>query len=132
MTVSSLSDESLNKIRAHQRDRIIEKHEGPEDWDFVMDHYDPEFLTIFGCSVLLPIKQNQYPNITILRSIVSEDGSSLSIFLKDTAYYPDAVDALFWTSRMAACDRIAGEDFFIAILYHDGWSSPEAEASRQD
>ena len=53
MTVSSLSAEALENIRAWQWDRIIEKHEGPEEWEHILDHYDPEFLTISGRPVLL-------------------------------------------------------------------------------
>ena len=119
MTISSLSADALEKIRAWQWDRIIEKHEGPEDWEHVLDYYDPEFLMISGCPVLLPIGREHHQNITVLRSIVSEDGNSLTVFLKDTTHYPDAKDELFWAGRMAVCDRVAGEDFFIAIVYHE-------------
>ncbi len=119
MTVSSLSEEVLNKIRAHQWDRIIEKHEGPEEWASVLRYDDPEFLMIAGRPVLLPISRNRHPNVTILRCDVREDGNGLTIFLKDTTHYPDAEDELFWTGRMAVCDRVAGEDFFLAILYHE-------------
>ena len=119
MTISSLSEEALGKIRAHQWDRIIENHEGPEDWDFELDHSDPEFLMIADRPVLLPISRDRHQNITILRSIVSSDGDSLTVFLKDTTHYPDPEDELFWTGRMAVCDRVAGEDFFLAILYHE-------------
>jgi len=69
MTISSLSAEALEKIRAWQWDRIIEKHEGPEDWASVLHHYDPEFLMISGHPVLLPVGREHHQNITILRTI---------------------------------------------------------------
>ena len=119
LTVADLSAEAISKIRAYQWDRIIEKHEGPESWASVLDIYDPEFLTIAGLPVLLPIEQKRHPNITILRSIVSRDGDSLTVFLKDTTHYPDPEDELFWTGRMAVCDRVPGEEFFLAIVFHE-------------
>ena len=119
LTVADLSAEAIGKIRAFQWDRIIEKHEGPESWASVLDIYDPEFLTIAGLPVLLPIEQKRHPNITILRSIVSRDADSLTVFLKDTTHYPDLEDELFWTGRMAVCDRVPGENFFLAIVFHE-------------
>ncbi len=68
---------------------------------------------------MLPIDRDRHPNVMILRSIVSEDGNSMTVFLKDTTHHPDPEDELFWTGRMAVCDRVVGEDFFIAIVYHE-------------
>jgi hypothetical protein len=118
MTISSLSAGAVEKIRAYRWDRIIEKHEGPEDWDFVLDHSAPEFLVIAGRPVLLPINRNRHQNITILRSIASEDGNSLTVFLKDTTHCTGPGEE-FYAGFMAVCDRVAGEGFFIAILYHE-------------
>jgi hypothetical protein len=50
-------------------DRIIEKHEGPEDWESVLRYYEPEFLEFEGRWVLLPVERSRHLNITILRSI---------------------------------------------------------------
>ncbi len=119
LTVANLSSEALAKIRAFQWDRIIEKHEGPEDWASVLDIYDPEFMPIADFPVLLPIERERHPHITILRSIVSSDGDSLTVFLQDKSCYPEPEDELFWTGRIAVCDRVPGEDFFIAIVYHE-------------
>ncbi len=118
MTISSLSAEAVEKIRAYRWDRIIEKHEGPEDWDSVLTYHDPEFLTIAGRPVLLPIGRDRHPNITILRSIVSEDGNCLTVFLKDMTHCTGPGEE-FYAGFMAVCDRVAGEEFFIAILYHE-------------
>ena len=119
MTIASLSPAQLDKIRAWRWDGIIEKHEGPEAWASEIDHHNVEFLDIAGYPVLLPVNQNRHKNITILRSIASQDGNSLTVFLKDTTHYPDPADELFWTGRMAVCDRMPGEDFFLAIVFHE-------------
>ncbi len=118
MTISSLPAKAIEKIRDRRWDRIIEKHEGPEGWDFILSHSDPEFLMIADRPVLLPINRNHHPNVTILRSIVSCDSSSLTVFLKDTTYCTGPGED-FYAGFMAVCDRVPGEGFFIAILYHE-------------
>jgi hypothetical protein len=115
MQLSELSPEALEKIRAVRWDRIIEKHEGPEKWSSVLEYYEPEFLTIEGQSVLLPVEKSRHPNMTILRTIVSHDGNALTLFLKDTTYDDDWSVSGF----MAVCDKVGGEDFFLATLYHE-------------
>ena len=119
LTLADLSAAAISKIRAYQWDGIIEKHEGPEDWNSTLTTYNPEFLSAAGFPILLPVERERNPNITILRSIVSRDGDSLTVFLKDTTHYPDPEDELFWTGRMAVCDRVPGEDFFLAIVFHE-------------
>ncbi len=115
MKLTDLSSETREKIKTLRWDRIIEKHEGPESWESVLRYYDPEFMNIEGQFVLLPIEKDQHPNITILRTIWSKDGNSLTLFLKDITYYED----LFMSGYMAVCDKVAGENFFLAILYHE-------------
>ncbi len=85
----------------------------------MLDIYHPDFLIIAGLPVLLPIDQKRHSNITILRSILSRDGDSLTVFLKDTTHYPDPEDELFWTGRIAVCDKVPGEEFFLAIVFHE-------------
>jgi hypothetical protein len=72
-------------------------------------------MTIDNYSVLLPVEQSHHSNITILRSILSADGNSLTLFLTDKTYGDDP----FFCGYMAVCDRVSGEDFFLAILYHE-------------
>jgi len=119
MTFASLSPEQLDKIRACEWDGIIEKHEGPEDWVSMLEYYDLEFLEIAGRPILLPVNQERHKNISILRSIVSSDDNSLTVFLKDTTHCPDPKEEMFCAGFMAVCDRMAGEDFFLTILYHE-------------
>lgn len=116
MRLADLSRETIEKIKAVRWDRIIEKHEGPEDWESVLRWGDPEFLMVEGQPVLLPVDQSHHANITVLRTIASRDGNSLTIFLKDTTYYGDDP---FSAGYLAVCDRVANEGFFLAIVYHE-------------
>jgi hypothetical protein len=48
MKLSDLSPEVLEKVKSVRWNRIIEKHEKPEDWESVLRYYEPEFLEIEG------------------------------------------------------------------------------------
>ena len=119
MNRSSLSTTVLDQLKSWRWDRIIEKHEGPETWDSTLRYYDPEFIEIAGHPVLLPVDREHHPNITILRCIASEDHRTLTIFLKDTTYVTDPRDEYFAAGYVAVCDRFPGQDFYVAILYHE-------------
>lgn len=122
MRVAELSQKSLDKIKSLRWDRIIEKHEGPENWEAEFEWGDPEFLMIEGRSVLLPLERTHHANITILRTIWSADGDSMTLFLKDTTFD----DAWYASGFMAVCDKLSGEEFFVATLYHE-WFILEQE-----
>ncbi|ACK70913.1 conserved hypothetical protein [Gloeothece citriformis PCC 7424] len=115
MKLSNLSLTALEKIKVVRWDRIIEKHEGPEEWESVLRYYDPEFMEVEGRWILLPIDCSSHANITILRTIWSESGHSVTLFLKDTTYDDDP----FFSGFMAVCDKIKDENFFLAIVYHE-------------
>ncbi len=115
MQLSDLNPDCLAFIKTVRWDRIIEKHEGPGNWASVLEWYDPEFMMIEGRAVLLPVERSHHDNITILRTIWSEDDDSLTLFLKDTTYGDD----WFVSGYMAVCDRIPNQDFYLAILYHE-------------
>jgi hypothetical protein len=119
MKLSKLSRKLKEKIKLCHWDRIIEKHEGPEDWQYEIKRSDVEFMEISGHHVLLPVGKDQHPNITILRCIEGDGGQSLTIFLKDTTYIRDPDDEMFFAGFVAVCDKFPGEDFFIAILFHE-------------
>ena len=78
MKLADLPPETLEKIQTICRDSIIEKHEGPEDWESVFRYSKPEFMLIEGRPILLPVDQSHYANITIWRTIWSNDGNSLT------------------------------------------------------
>jgi len=115
MKLSDLDADTLAAIKSVRWDRIIEKHEGPENWASVLEWYDPEFMMIDGRPVLLPVERSHHDNITILRTIWSSNGDSLTLFLKDTTYSDD----WYMSGFMAVCDRMKGQDFYLAILYHE-------------
>ena len=126
MNVSDLSADQLNAIKALRFDRIVEKHEGPEDWDAKFRFGDPEFIDVDGRAVLLPLYGEQRPNVKILRSIESRDGSSLTLFLQDTTFVDseDPHDAFFSAGFLAVCERMPGEDYFVATVYHEWFMVP--------
>jgi hypothetical protein len=136
MKVADLSELTRQKIAKVRWDSIIEKHEGPFDWEYVFDddpeplifenrpdlgvttrqqEDNPEFLVIDNRPVLLPIPLKHHPNIEIVRTIWSTDGNSVTIFLTDTTYGNDWSDIGY----LAVCDKVAGEEFWLAILYHE-------------
>ena len=119
MKLSTLSPHILERIKSYRWDRIIEKHEGPEDWRSELEYGDPEFMEVNGHHVLLPVRREQHPNITILRCIVGDDGQTLTLFLKNSTYVHDPRDEMFCSGFVAVCDRFPGEDFYIAIVYHE-------------
>lgn len=136
MKLADLAEATRQKIAKVRWDRIIEKHEGPEDWSCLVaddserlifanrPDYDPftcqiedvpEFLIIDNRPVLLPIPRKYHPNVAIDRTIWSVDGNSVTIFLTDTTFGSDWFEIGF----LAVCDRVAGEDFWLAIIYHE-------------
>src|SRR5688500_15157790 len=100
MQLADLSLETRARAASMRWDRIIEKHEGPWEWSYLIEDELVEFIAIEGFDVLLPVEKDQHPNISILRCIVSEDRNSLTIFLTDTTFYT-GMDAGF----LAVCDR---------------------------
>jgi len=112
-----LSPKIKKKIEFCLWDRILEKHEGPENWHYELK--DIKFMEICGHQVLLPISREQHPNITILRCIEGDNGQSLTIFLKDTTYLRDPEDEKFFAGFMAVCDKFPGENFFLATVFHE-------------
>jgi hypothetical protein len=128
MNLSSLPAETLDRLKAWRWDRIIEKHEGPMSWESTLRYAD--FVSIDGRDVLLPLDAEQRPNVTILRTIVSEDQQTLTIFLKDTTYADSPEYEFFTAGFVAVCDKFPGEDFYVAILYHEKRCSSRPRRSR--
>ncbi|MHC5819965.1 MAG: hypothetical protein ACYT04_29875 [Nostoc sp.] len=46
MKISEISTETLEKIKSVRWDRIIEKHERPENWSSVLRYEESEFLSV--------------------------------------------------------------------------------------
>jgi hypothetical protein len=140
LRLSDLPPETIAKLKTYRYDRIIEKHEGPEDWSWLLrgpderpswapepvpgapDDYEPdpaELLRVDGRDVLLPVGRSRHPNITILRTIVGDDEKSLTLFLKDTTYVTSHDEEFFSAGFLAVCDLVPGERFYIAHVYHE-------------
>lgn len=119
MKIADLSPETLEKLKQVRYDRIVEKHEGPWDYAGDFNYGEPEFIQVEGRDVLLPIEKSNHPNITILRVAPGEDGKTLTLFLRDTTYYPDDEFSDFSSGYMAFCERFLNENFYVATVYHE-------------
>ena len=122
MRVKDLSPAVVDRIRQLRYARIIEKHEGPDKWSWALEE-GPEFLSVDGRLVLLPVPAANHPNITVLRCIVGDGGDTLTLFLKDTTYVPDATQEAFFAGFLAVCDRLPGEEFYVALVHHEWFMS---------
>ena len=119
MKLSSLSPATRERLDAWRWDRIIEKHEGPLSWADTFRYADADFIPVDGRDVLLPLDREQHANVTILRTIISEDQQTLTIFLKDTTYVRNPEDEFFMAGFVAICDKFPDEEFYVAIVYHE-------------
>ena len=137
MKIKDLSPTILAALKNKRYDRIVEKHEGPETWDWQLppseervqkmkkmyanSSYDfsedthSDFLQIGGVDVLLPIGSDHHANLTVLHYFFSEDREKIVLYLKDTTYDDDAFGAGF----VAICDKYPNEPFYIATFYHE-------------
>ena len=114
----------LARIRRLRFDRMIEQHEGPEDWASFLKYYPLETVQIEGKDVLLPIALEQHPNITIRRCKVGAGGDVLTIFLKDTTHVRDPQDELFMAGFLAVCERLPDTQLFVVVVYHEWFIVP--------
>ena len=117
MRLSNLSAESRRRIGLLRYDRIVEKHEGPWEWSTILE--DCDFIKAGGRDVLLPVFAEHHQNITSLRCDFSADGRSVTLFLKDTTHTRGPEEEFFGAGFVAVCDKFEGEDFFVAVLYHE-------------
>jgi hypothetical protein len=131
MKLTDLSGAAQERIRRLRYDCILEKHEGPEKWADALEWDDPDFLDVNGHSVLLPVPASDHPNITVLRVIEGDQARSLTLFLKNTTRVPDPRQEAFFAGFLAVCDKLEGEDFFVAIVYHEWFLSAPLRASER-
>ena len=124
MRLQSLPPDVRERLAKLRWDRIIEKHEGPEDWSYLLKDDYVDFLQIDGFNVLLPVFKDKHTNVTVDRCIVSNDGKTLTIFLRDTTYETGML-----AGYLAVCERVPEQDWFVAIVYHECWIS-RLEAAR--
>lgn len=118
MNSISLSQDQIDKISLLKYDSIVEKHEGPWSWANAFAFDDPALLYAGDYLVLLPISRNHHRNVTILRTIGSADGESLTLFFKDTTFVESRENDFFSAGFVAICEKVAGESFYVAVVYH--------------
>ena len=75
-----------------------------------------EILQVGGFDFLLPVEKDHHSNITFTRCIVSANAQTLTIFLQDTTY-----DTGLFAVYMTVCEKVPGQEWYIAILYHECW-----------
>ena len=122
MRFAALPQEIIDALREWRWDRIIEKHEGPWDWQWQIDHGDCEFIEHEGISLLLPLDAERRAHVEILRFLPSAGGSSITLFLKDLTGFGkwfSAENEMFYAGYLAVCDRFPGQDFYVAVVYHE-------------
>lgn len=114
MRLSDLSPDGIAAIKAYHLDRLVEKHEG-WPWELGLRSAERELLDVDGYHVLLPVTEEQYPNIAVARCIPSKDDSLLTIFLRDTTI-PDSI----WQGEfLAVCARVPDTHVYVAFAYHE-------------
>ena len=114
MKVADIPPDIRQRISQRRFDRLIEKHEGPWSWEYDLKNDQVELLRVNNFEVLLPVEKEHHKNIAILRCIVGDGGQVLTIFLKDTTH-----DSRIFAGRVAVCEREAGEQWYVATLYHE-------------
>lgn len=135
MKVADLSPERRAWLMRARWDRIIEKHEGPEGWRWQLT-YDgpveerPEFLTLDGYEVLLPVAAAEHPKISALWILPSEEGRILTIYLKNmqwAEWYPPRPGETPWAEVgfLAICERAPEAHWYVTILYHEIFLAPD-------
>ena len=115
MRLADLSPKRRARLEHVRYDRIVEKHEGSEQWSGILRYAQPEFLDVDGHAVLLPIDAEHHPNVTIVRAIPSADGRVLTVFLRDTTYGHEWFDSGF----MAVCEDLFAAGFYVTTVYHE-------------
>lgn len=128
-SVAKLPENVIDHIRQLRFDRILEKHEGPSNWN--MHIHTAEIMLIDNYQVLLPIDWSYHKNIEVLRCIVSQNGDTLTVFFKDHTFTTPDIE-YFDAGRIAICDRIPETEVFIAVVYHEWFAVENAGMPYQD
>jgi hypothetical protein len=79
--------------------------------------------------VIHAIKERRFD--WFVEKLESCDGQSLMLFLRDTTYCADPEREWAEAGFVAVCDKLEGEDFFIATLYHQCYLVDEMTKRRK-
>jgi hypothetical protein len=69
MKFADLNPETVEKLKTRRYDRIVEKHEGPWDWKWQIEHGECEFLPVGNHFILLPVYLDQLPSLFRSRTV---------------------------------------------------------------
>jgi hypothetical protein len=119
LQIKDLPSKTIDNIKRCRYDSIIEKHEGPGQWEAVLKYFNPDFIEIDKKFILLPVDSKYHKNITLLRTIIDKEEEIITLFLKDTTYVERPEDEFTDAGFIAICEKIPGEIFYIAIVYHE-------------
>lgn len=123
MLVADLPPEARMRLRTLRYDNFIEKHEGPESWEYLLTpspdypDYRAEVLDIAGFPVLLPVPVDRHANLDVKRLIPSADGQYLTIILADYTYAQPG--DTFEGGRLAICRKLPGTPLYVAFAFHE-------------
>ena len=133
MALGDLKPESLEALRGWRYDRIIEKHEGPETWESYLKYEQPVELERDGRRVLIPVWWDERGEVIVLRWLVSQDETSITVFIKDMSlgkhYGPD--DEMFWAGTWPSATACPGAMRMPPSSTTSGSSSKTALPSRE-
>ena len=137
MSIDDLTEDTLTRLKASRYDRIVEKHEGPFAWDWLLRERKPddmiyrvapdfdavaatlEFMAIGPYWVLFPVGRGHHPNMAISRWFTSQDLTNVVVYLTDTTHY----DEPYMNGFIAVCEQFTPELFYVATLYHEWYDS---------
>lgn len=118
MLLRDLPEEVRLRLDKLRFDRMIEKHEGPWDWNWWLE--EAEFFGVDGRFVLLPLPAEDLPNIKVIRVVLSQDEQTLILYHLDTTYEQEEMLA----GRVAICERFPNAEFYVAMFYHEWYTIP--------
>jgi hypothetical protein len=114
ISINDLDEEAVTRIGSFRCDCLVEQHEGPWTWQRLVQDNAVDFVSIRGWNVLLPVGREHHASLEPVRCIFSEDAETMTLFLRDMT-----CDAGLSSDRLAVCERFPGEDWYIAVFYHE-------------
>ncbi len=114
ISIDVLDEETITRIGSFRCDCLVEEHEGPWTWQRLVQDNAVDFVSIRGQNILLPVGREHHASLELVRCIFSEDAETMTLSLRDRTY-----DAGPSSDRLAVCERFPGEDWYIAVFYHE-------------
>jgi hypothetical protein len=118
MLVRDLHEDVRLRIAKLRFDRMIEKHEGPWDWQWWLK--EAEFFEVEGRFLLLPLPAGDLKNVKVVRLVLSKDEQTLILYHLDSTHDQEEMFA----GRVAICERFPETEFYVATFYHEWYTIP--------